>query len=108
MKLYQRKLEYLAANIMGKASMVHIYFRDLGVEKYSTDELYNIVDLIGTISISWSILQNFRSPEKCQFWSPEMGPLDHSPILTETASNPIKNKKKKSIHVTGEQVKPLA
>jgi hypothetical protein len=43
-------LEYLAANIMGKASMVHIYFR--GVEKYSTDELYNIVDLIGKISIS--------------------------------------------------------
>ncbi len=71
MKLYQRKLEYLAANIMGKASMVHIYFRDLGVEKYSTDELYNIVDLIGKISISWSILKNFRSPEKYQFWSPD-------------------------------------
>jgi hypothetical protein len=44
-------LEYLAANIMGKASMVHIYFRDLGVEKYSTDELYNIVDLIGKITL---------------------------------------------------------
>jgi hypothetical protein len=43
------------------------------------------------ISISWPILQNFRSLE--------IGSLDHSPILTETLSNPIKNKKKKKQYI---------
>jgi len=50
------------------------------------------------ISISWSVTQNFRSPEKCQFRSPEMGFLDHSPILTETTSNPLKIIRRKSVY----------
>ena len=42
-------MNYLAANIISKVSIAHIYFKDLGIEKYSTDELYSVVDLIGNV-----------------------------------------------------------
>jgi hypothetical protein len=44
---YVKKMNYLAALILRKASVVNIYFKDLGIEKYSTDELYTVIDLIG-------------------------------------------------------------
>ena len=44
---YEKKMNYLSALILRKASFVHIYFKDLGIEKYSTDELYTLIDLIG-------------------------------------------------------------
>jgi hypothetical protein len=46
-KRLKRKLQYSGASIIRRMSMAHVYFKELGVEKYKTDEIYSIVDLIG-------------------------------------------------------------
>ena len=45
----KRKMEYLGANILTRMAMAHIYFRDVGVEKYITDEIYSFTDVVGNI-----------------------------------------------------------
>ena len=51
-KQLKRKMEYLGAIIMQRMSMAHIYFREVGIEKYITDEIYSLSDLIGKTSLS--------------------------------------------------------
>ena len=55
-------MEYLGALIINKMSMAHVYFREHGIEKYTTDEIYTITDLIG--KISKPVSQSSR--DKCQ------------------------------------------
>ena len=45
-------------------SLVHIYFKELGIVQYSRDQLYSIMDVIGTVSLlehKWSSLSFFSS-----------------------------------------------
>ena len=52
-KLYEeqgkstRRLQQAFDNILTQSSMVHIYFKELGIVKYSRDELYGTMDVIG-------------------------------------------------------------
>ena len=41
------KLQKLYDNIITSSSLVHIYFKELGVVKYSKDQLYGALDVIG-------------------------------------------------------------
>ena len=51
---YRERIDELHYN----ASVVHIYFKELGVVKYSRDELFGLIDVIGeeediVVKISW-------------------------------------------------------
>lgn len=48
-KKFKLKRENLGVTILRRISMAHIYFKELGIEKYTTDEIYSIIDLIGKI-----------------------------------------------------------
>ena len=41
------KLQKLYDNIIDSSSVVHIYFKELGIVKYSKDQLYGALDVIG-------------------------------------------------------------
>ena len=43
---YREQIDELHYN----ASVVHIYFKELGVVKYSRDELFGLIDVIGACS----------------------------------------------------------
>ena len=43
---YREQIDELHYN----ASVVHIYFKELGVVKYSRDELFGLIDVIGAQS----------------------------------------------------------
>ena len=43
---YREQIDELHYN----ASVVHIYFKELGVVKYSRDELFGLIDVIGAYS----------------------------------------------------------
>ena len=58
-KKYQDHLD----RTMGNLTMVYIYFSDLGITQYSREELYGIIDVIGT---NCSLDHSFNF-EKCVF-----------------------------------------
>ena len=62
-KQLKRKMEYLAGSILIKMSMAHVYFREYGVEKYTTDEFSSYTDLIGKCDLS--ALLALRPSYKC-------------------------------------------
>ena len=43
----KEKLQNLYTNIVNSSSIVHIYFKELGIVKYSKDQLYGALDVIG-------------------------------------------------------------
>ena len=43
----KEKLQKLYMNIVNSSSVVHIYFKELGIVKYSKDQLYGALDVIG-------------------------------------------------------------
>ena len=43
----KQKLENLHMNIISTSSIVHIYFKEMGIVKYSKDQLYGALDVIG-------------------------------------------------------------
>jgi hypothetical protein len=43
------KLRILARNLLDDISIIRVYFRELGIVKYSRDELYGITDAIGKL-----------------------------------------------------------
>ena len=45
--LKRQKLQTLYDNIISTSSIVHIFFKELGIVKYKKDELYGILDVIG-------------------------------------------------------------
>ena len=47
----KEKLQKLFDNIIDTSSIVHIYFKELGVVKYSKDQLYGALDVIGKIEL---------------------------------------------------------
>ena len=50
----KEKLEKLHKNIVDTSSIVHIYFKELGIVKYSKDQLYGALDVIGeTLLFIW-------------------------------------------------------
>ena len=54
-------LEKYMEEVLNEGTLMHIYFKELGVVKYSRDELYGAMDVIGknnTKSVSWD---SFRS-----------------------------------------------
>lgn len=48
----RRFLEGKLFDLEASATVVHIYFKELGIVKYSRDELYGIMDVIGKVSNS--------------------------------------------------------
>lgn len=42
-----RRFKKLLRESLDHGSLVHIYFKELGYVKYTTDELFGVVDLIG-------------------------------------------------------------
>ncbi len=46
-KNYEEKLDILSRQIMHNMTVIRVYFRELGIVKYSRDELYGIADAIG-------------------------------------------------------------
>ena len=47
----KEKLQKLFDNIIDTSSIVHIYFKELGVVKYSKDQLYGALDVIGKLKL---------------------------------------------------------
>ena len=45
----KEKLQKLYMNIVNSSSVVHIYFKELGIVKYSKDQLYGALDVIGEV-----------------------------------------------------------
>ncbi len=46
-KTYKENLDILSRQIMHNMTVVRVYFKELGIVKYSRDELYGIADAIG-------------------------------------------------------------
>ena len=55
----KEKLKKLYSNIVNSSSIVHIYFKELGIVKYSKDQLYGALDVIGEEFFS-NLLFNFE------------------------------------------------
>ena len=42
-----QKLEHYISDAKAQASVIHVYFKELGIIKYKKDELYGLKDMVG-------------------------------------------------------------
>ena len=53
----RKAIEAHLTSVQNQITVIHIYFKELGIILYSRDEIYGIMDVIGNINIlTWLIM----------------------------------------------------